>query len=192
MIETKIYYNQDQKSLVIEYKNNLLTDYSDILAKLLVEEQSKGHLAGARIERLYPNRINLVVRAEEGVKQGNYLNIPTDMADSINRLFNNFAVNAFKARCSRYEIIPLKNYDISRIKTDIRAMVKNGRDLCVISDYNDYLKANKEQADKVSLVQATYKYLSDDYCNIVIAADAGDMTEIADIVKDKLKMTDWM
>ena len=71
-------------------------------------------------------------------------------------------------------------------------MVKNGRDLCVISDYNDYLKANKEQADKVSLVQATYKYLSDDYCNIVIAADAGDMTEIADIVKDKLKMTDWM
>ena len=192
MIETKMYYNQDQKSLVIEYKNNLLIDHSDILAKLLVEEQSKGQLTGARIERLYPNRINLVVRADDNIKQGKYLSIPTNMADSINRLFNRFAVDAFKARCKRYEIIPLKNYDVSDIKTDVQSMVQNGRDLCVISDYNDYLRIQKEQADKVSLVQATYKYLSDDYCNIVIAANAGNMTEIAEIVKDKLKKTDWM
>jgi hypothetical protein len=194
MIETKTYYDNESGNLTIEYKNNLLIDYSNILAKIFVEEKSIGLPSNSKIEHTAPNRINLVVNVKGRLKEVSEgrLQLPTEIADSVNRVFNKFASEALREKSTSFEIIPLKNYDIENIKKDIKAMVENNRNLCVISDYQDYLDSKSKPAETASFVQAEFKYLSDDYCNIVIAANSGDMTEINAIVKDKMKKTDWM
>ncbi len=195
MIETKTYYDHESGNLTIEYKNNLLKDYSDILAKVFIEEKTNGDLpALSKIEHLAPNRINLVVNIGDIAQEvsNNQLKIPEDTAKSINRVFNRFAQEAIREKSMKFEIIPLKNYDVADIQKDIKAMVENNRDLCVISDYQDYLDSKSKPAESASFVQAEFKYLSDDYCNIVIAASEGDMTEVNALVKGKLKKTDWM
>lgn len=194
MIETKTIYDPETGNLTIEYKNNLLIDYPEILSEVLMEEKEKVLPANARIEHVDNNRVNLVINLKGKLRdmgQGR-LQIPTEIAESINRVFNQFAQKALHKKNVSYEIIPLKNYDIENIKKDIKAMIENNRDLCIITDYKDYLKSRTEKADHVSFVQATFKYLSDDYCNIVIAAESGDMTEVHTLVKDKLKKTYWM
>jgi hypothetical protein len=194
MIETKTYYDQETGDLTVEYKNNLLIDYSDILGKIFVEEKSKDLPSNSRIEHIESNRINLIVNLKGRMKQvdKNRMQIPTEVAESINRVFNRFASEAMTKKSMSFEIIPLKNYDVENIKEDIKSMVENSRDLCVISDYKDYLDSKKIPAEEASFVQAEFKYLSDDYCNIVIAATSGDMTEVNAIVKDKMRKTDWM
>ena len=194
MIETRTYYDNESGNLTIEYKNNLLIDYSSILAKVFVEEKSGGLPPNSKIEHTAPNRINLVVNVKDRLKEVSEgkLQIPTEIADSVNRVFNKFASEALREKSTSYEIIPLKNYDIEDIKKDVKAMVENNRNLCVISDYQDYLDSRNKPAETASFIQAEFKYLSDDYCNIVIAASEGDMTEIKALVKDKMKRTDWM
>lgn len=196
MIETKTYYDPETGDFTVEYKNNLLIDYMDIMSGLMMKEKTSGVLPGnARIERIAENRVNLVLGGmKERMKEvsSTMLQIPTEIAESINRIFNEFAREALTKKSISYEIIPLKGYAVEDIKKDISSMLAKSRDLCVITDYRDWLKSRTEKADKVSFVQATFKYLSDDYCNIVIAAQSGNMTEVQALVKDKLKKTDWM
>ena len=149
MIETKTYYDQETGNLTVEYKNNLLIDYSDILGKIFVEEKSRDLPSNSRIEHIESNRINLIVNLKGRMKQvdKNRMQIPTEVAESINRVFNRFASEAMTKKSMSFEIIPLKNYDVENIKEDIKAMVENSRDLCVISDYKDYLDSKKISAE---------------------------------------------
>ena len=62
-----------------------------------------------------------------------------------------------------------------RISEDIKKAIENKRDFCIIRDYQDYLDGRNIFTDNLDI--AIYKYLSDEYCNIV-ANKEGIITKI--------------
>jgi len=194
MIETRIRYEQSSNTLTIEYKNNLLIDYSDILSDIFAKERENSPIIkNARIDHISSNKINLVIPLKDttaSIVSKNMLRVPQDIVDVTNSILNNFTHEAVRREGCRYEIIPLKNYPIPDIQKDIKAMVNAKRDLKVISDYEDY--KNSKDISNISLEQATFDYLTDDYCDIVIAAVNGDLEEVEKLVSGKLKKTDLM
>lgn len=190
MIEVKTYYDDNLDRIIIEYKNNLLKRHLDLFKKMVF---NAGFPGGTTIEEISDNRSNLIIPysapKEDRIVNEQRTRIDEKLAKKIQTTLESFAKEAMNLETRQFEIIPLEGYPVENIKTDVQEAVKEKRNFCVIDHMNSYTNFTR---GGWTMTQATFDYLSDEYCNIAVAANKGDLDEIYQIVKNKLKKTDWM
>ena len=76
-------------------------------------------------------------------------------------------------KMSAIEIIPLKGYPIESITEDVKNAVDKKLTICVIDNYRNYQKFNSGLIRELNYTN--YKYLSDEYCNVVCYCLKGDL-----------------
>lgn len=188
MYEVKTFYDDSHNKIVIEYKNNLLRKYLDLFEELV---KIANFPEDTVIESIESNKVSLSIPyvAPEKDRLDGRTKIDEKLGRKIQSTLEAFAKKALNLETKDFEIIPLEGYPIENIKEDVQAAVKERRNFCVVDHMDSYTNFAK---GKLSMTQATFDYLSDEYCNIAVAANQGDLDEIYQICKNKLRNVDWM
>lgn len=189
MVKINVFYDMDSSKLVIEYKNNLLVNHSELFTKLVSEIISPSK----NIETIKNNDNNYSIKIpytipEEAKSMGKGV-IDKNLAKKIETLINSFTNKALLSETKRYEFLPLNEYNVEDFKSDIENAIKERRDFCIINDFNSYKEFPKRN---FRLLQATYEYMSDKYCDIAILGKQGKIEEIKKEVSEDMKEIDWM
>lgn len=104
-------------------------------------------------------------------------------------IIENFAGTALRYELEHTEFIPINGYPIENLQKDILESVKNKRNLCVIRSYDEYLKMEKEQ--KYQFNQVYLNYGTQEWADLVLMIQEGDLDEIRKVYSSKLEFTEW-
>ena len=112
-----------------------------------------------------------------------------DVIRSLYNILNSFTRVALKKELSKTEFIPLNGYSIDSLKVDVVSAVKGKRKLCIIDEYSEYLRMQKEN----SLVYNQYiiEYGTSEYADAVLLLIDGNLDELKKRYSSKLERTEW-
>jgi hypothetical protein len=210
MREYTLAYDAKSKKFAFVYKCKLLKKYYDDFSNLM--EKLKDDFS---VEKLGNNVIQVLlpfeVEPEElktrtiappvmdegssmgGMKVGMKLE-PEDAEElykhleKVQTLIFDFEDYAMKEETKNLEFLPLSGYPTNNIIEDAKSAFENKRDFCVI----DTMESYNNFSTTATLNQAIYKFGTDSYNNILLAAMIGDMEELKRITKDSLKKNEWL
>ena len=192
-------YDFNKKRMIVIYKNNLLIENKEHLQKYLensnlpknssISNDMAGRKNVCNIEIPYiPDESAEVINRGNGVIS---LPVPSELLNELSTGVNNFSSDCIKRISQSIEIIPLKGYDIDLISEDIKKAIENKRDFCIIRDYQDYLDGRNIFTDNLDI--AIYKYLSDEYCNIVVeCVSKKSLSGLRKLTEKDLKKPEWL
>lgn len=166
-------YDFSKKRIIVIYKNNLLVENkehfqsyiekSNLPKDSIISNDLNGRQNVCNIEIPYIPDMEGVINKGNGVMS---LPIPTELLNELSDVVNKFSSDCIKNIMKTTEILPLKGYNINDMANDVKLAIENKRNFCIIRDYQDYLDGKNIITDGIDI--ATYKYLTDEYCNIAI------------------------
>ena len=191
-------YDFNRKKMIVIYKNNLLIenrsefqsyiDKSKLPADSIVCNDSCGRENVCNIEIPYVPQGSEIINKGNGVIS---LPVPSHFIGELGNVVNEFSSDCFKKIMGKTEIIPLKGYGIDNIIIDIKTALEKKRDICIIKDYQDYLDGKNIFSDGLDI--AIYKYMSDEYCNIVIeCVGKQSLSGLKKLTEKNLKKPEWL
>ena len=104
-------------------------------------------------------------------------------------VLNSFTRVALKKELSTTEFIPLNGYPVEDLQKDIQVAVKAKRKLCIIDEYSEYLRMQKE--NKLVYRQYVVDYGTSEYADTVLMILDGNMSELRDKYLSRLERTEW-
>ncbi len=191
-------YDFGRKKMIVIYKNNLLIENKDefqsyieksnLPANSIICSDSSGRDNVCNIEIPYVPEGNEIINKGNGVIS---LPVPKQLIDEISDVVNKFSSDCIKKIMGRTEIIPLKGYGIDDIVNDIKTAIEKKRDICIIRDYQDYLDGKNIFSDGLDI--AIYKYMSDEYCNVVVeCAGKRSLSGLKKLTEKDLNKPEWL
>lgn len=190
-------YDADRNALIFNIEIGFLDKYFGNLKGMI--EMSKDIPKGVEIERVGMNVANLVVKLEttptiSEVGNGSGLvgiNDTDGKIRALHKLINTFINSGIRRELSTTEFIPLRGYPREDLRNDVKEAVKNGRSLCLIKDYAEYLKSQDSQQYKYT--QYTVEPETNEWADVVceILSDI-PLTQIEKKYKPLLEEKDWI
>lgn len=126
-------------------------------------------------------RVGMAMKSEDAEKLHGCL-------EKVVALVQEFENGAMTNETKNLEFLPISGYPVEELKKDAKAAYDNKRDFCVIDTMESYQEFEKT----ATLNQAIYKYGTDDYNNILLAALSGDVEELKKLTNGVLRKKEWM
>lgn len=126
-------------------------------------------------------RVGMAIKSEDAEELHGYL-------EKVVELVQEFENGAMTNETKNLEFLPISGYPAEDLKRDAQAAYENKRDFCVI----DTMESYKEFEKTATLNQAIYKYGTDSYNNILLAALSGDIDELKKLTNGVLKKKEWL
>lgn len=184
--------------MIVIYKNNLLIENKETFqsyiekSKLPKDSSIANDFSGRK--NVCNIEIPYVPQGSEIINKGNgviSLPVPSHLIEELSNVANEFSSDCIKKIMGRTEIIPLKGYGIDDIINDIKTALEKKRDICIIRDYQDYLNGKNIFSDGLDI--AVYKYMSDEYCNIVVeCVGKKSLPGLRKLTEKDLKKPEWL
>lgn len=106
------------------------------------------------------------------------------------------SIRSFTGACLRYklkntEFLPIsgKDYSIDKLKEDVKTAISGKRDFCLIKTYKEFLDNEKNQ--EYVYTQYPVKYGTDEYFDISILIETGDLKSVQKKYMSLLKKVSW-
>lgn len=186
-------FDPDSKKITVTVSTNLLKKYHPNFKGLfqMAQKKPKGlevNIKGggrAIISFPIPEENIKVVGEGKGM-----VGVDREDMDGVMEIINRFANSAIRKELKQTEFVPLEGYNEESLKEDVKAAVKNKRNLCIIDTYENYLK--NEEDRKYEYNQYLVDYGTDEYMNIAISIATGKLSEVRKQYKKKLKKENWV
>ena len=186
----------DSKLVTINIETNLLTKYFPNLCGLI--KDSPDAPRGAEVERITSTSamITFPIEGSGEIKRvdENRMAVAIDasLMDKLNGIINLFVNCALRKEFKSTEFIPLSGYPVENLQIDIQEAVKNKRNLCIIDDYAEYLKMQKDKrSGEFKLRQFMVEYGSPEYSECAILLYQGKLEELKTMYSEKLEYRSW-
>lgn len=187
-------YNPINGDLEFTIELNLFKNYFSNFEGLIKmnEDLSK---CNAKVRQVEPNKAVVAFPVDkDSIKRINdgTASVRFDNVNGLRALYsvlNSFTRVALKKELKSTEFIPLNGYPVEDLKNDIHAAVKGKRKLCIIDEYDEYLRMQKEN----NLVYHQYivDYGTSEYADDVLLILDGNMDELRKRYSSKLEKTEW-
>ena len=110
--------------------------------------------------------------------------------DDVMNVISKFVNSAIRKEFKTTEFIPLVGYPLKDLKEDIKKAITAGRRFCIIDTYDNYLKQAEQKRDYV-YNQYIVEPKTDEYADVAILIETGDMKTLRKLYTDKLRVTEW-
>lgn len=114
----------------------------------------------------------------------------TNPIGKMNQLINDFINSAIRHKMRTTEFVPLINYPYDKLREDIIAAIKAKRNICLVDDYENYLKSTENKL--LEFNQYYIDYINSDYADVAILVNSGKIEEFKKTFSPKLKKISWI
>lgn len=190
-------YDADRNALIFRIEVGFLDKYFGNLKGMV--EMSKDLPKGIEIERVGMNEAHLVIKLDttptiKDVGNGTGIvgiNDEDGKILALHKLINTFINSGIRKELSTTEFIPLRGYPREDLRNDVKAAVENGRSLCLIKDYAEYLRSQDSRQYKYT--QYVVEPGTNEWAEVVceILSDI-PLTQIEKKYKPLLEEKDWL
>lgn len=177
-------FDKENLRLVVEFQCNLLKKYYSNFVGLLKEDTTMPD--GYSVSLVSPGvaKILIPIASIDKEKEALGFNVGPIMG-----IIDRFASSALKYELEHTEFIPLTGYPLRDLMSDIRNSVAKKRNLCVLADYDEYLRMEAER--KFQFTQLYIDYGTDQWADVVLGVLSGNMEELRKKLGPQLKLTEW-
>lgn len=187
-------YNPEERRVVVFVESNLLVDYFPNFSGLIKKNNSsisdikveKIEKAKAMISFPLPKEASVMKVSEEKMA----VSMPMDIMEKLNKTINKFANSAIRKKLRTVEFLPLSEYPEEDLKKDMEAAVKAGRNFCLLENYSDYLKTEKEH--KYDFNQVFVYKGTNEYADIALDIWNGDIEHLRKKLEGKFERCEWI
>ena len=186
-------FDPEAQRLTVSVETNLLIKYYPNLASMIQRATRKPR--GLEVSQrnkttavvTFPIPKNQVKVQEE--KQRAMVAIDKSEMDDLMDIITRFANAAIRREFMTTEFIPLVGYSVDDLKEDIKKAIPEGRRFCIIDTYENYLTA--QSSKNFVYNQYVIEPGTDEYADVAILIQTGNMKELQSIYTPKLKKTEW-
>jgi len=177
-------FDKDNFRLVVEVQSNLLKKYYNNFVGLLKKEETMPE--GYSVSLVSPGvaKILIPITAIDKERESVGFNI-----GPIIGVIDRFTSSALKYELEHTEFIPLNGYPLKNLKEDIKVSVSKKRNLCVLEDYEEYLRMEAEK--KFIFTQSYLEYGSSDWADVVLDILGDNLDGLRERMTPQLKLTEW-
>lgn len=165
-------FDPESNQLVVKVTSNLVKEYYQDFSKI-IDLDFKGR---AEVSLDDSETASVI-----GLKMEDF----DRFEDSLNKFTNNSLGHKMKIT----EFIPLSGYPIEKLQEEIVDAVKEKRNLCIIKDYQEYLRSNTDK--RFVYTQKDLFYGTLEYSKAVILIWRGDLEKLVKRYKSSLIVKDW-
>ena len=187
-------YNPNSGNLEIKVELNLLTKYFANFEGLIAMNKELSD-KGFSVKRENPTTAIVSIPIPDSqVSPPNEDGIGMVRAEGVGistffETLNSFVNSAIKKELRITEFVPLNGYSVEDLQNDIKAAIKAKRNLCIIGEYSEYLE--KQKSGDFAYHQKMVEYGTEEYADVAILINEGNMDELKKIYEPKLVYTEW-
>lgn len=187
-------YNPEEKRVLVFVESNLLVDYFSNFQGMIKKDNN--FIDSLRVERLGKDKamISFPLPKEASVmrvsEEKMAVNMPSNVMEKIGQSINRFTSAAIRKKLKTVEFLPLSGYPEEKLKEDMIAAIKAGRDFCVLKEYQEYLDMEKQH--RFDFTQVIALRGSSEYADIAIDIWRGDIESIRERLSEKFEKCEWV
>ncbi len=189
-------FTPEGELVTINVETNLLSKYFSNFKGLIKNDPDSP--AGIDVERLTTTSalitfpIDKVGKIQKVDENRMAVAIDSSLMEKLNEIINLFVNCALRKEFNSTEFIPLSGYPVENLIEDIQGAVKNKRNLCIIDEYSEYLKMQKDKrSGEFKLNQVMVEYGTSEYSECAILLYNGNLEELKNKYQDKLVYKSW-
>lgn len=201
-MEVSTSFDPEEKVVIVSIKTPLLKNHYKVFKDLIDgAKKSKCLPEGLKLEQLDPENkeeacvLFPILGGDSGVNfstSGKVVSVKKDFMQTLSDNINVFVRQAlYKEQC-RLEFIPLNGYPAESLKEDIQNAVKAKRSLCIIGEYEEFLRSKANNKDSYSFHQYIVEYGTDEYDEVAISLFNCELDELKKEYQNKLVFTNWL
>ena len=189
-------FTPEGELVTINVETNLLGKYFSNFKGLIKNDPDSP--VGINVERLTTTSalitfpIDKVGKIQKVDENRMAVAIDSSLMDKLNEIINLFINCALRKEFRSTEFIPLSGYPVENLIEDIQEAVKCKRNLCIIDEYSEYLKMQKDKrSGEFKLNQIMVEYGTSEYSECAILLYNGNLEELKSKYQDKLEYKSW-
>ena len=177
-------FDREKLAVVVDFQCNLLKKYYSQFVGFLKKDSDMPE--NYSVTQVSPEtaKISIPITTVDREKEALGFNLGPVMG-----VIDKFAVHALRYELEHTEFIPLHGYPMKNLKEDIKTSVAKKRNLCVLADYDEYLRMEAEH--KYLFTQVYCDYGTDMWADVVLDILNDNMLELRKRLEPELKLTEW-
>lgn len=187
-------YDQVNDRIVIILESGLIEKYTQNL-KRMTKTTKLSLPQDIQVDRTGSKEVHISFPRPFGSRMESRGNMTTISLSSpevlnVNTLINKFISLGLREELRVTEFLPLSEYPLEKLQEDVKEGIKMGRRFCVIPSYTEYQK--KSGIGRYEFTQYLSYPGEEDYAEIAILINSGDLLGLSDLVKPKMTYTEWV
>lgn len=183
-------FNPEENRVTINVETNLLVKYYQNFVGLV--KSTEGVPSGINVKRCGSNvaEVSFPV-GDDARKTETGVAIDSRKMEKIQDVINDFVNSALRHELKRTEFIPLTGYPLEDLQNDVKNASKAKRNLCIIGDYDEYLRMEKDRLyefHQIILEHGTSEWA--DAILMILEGNKG-LEELKKIYEPKLDFVCW-
>lgn len=187
-------FDPNNNRITFNVKTNLLVKYFSNFSGLILNDKTlpKGIEVSQESENSavisFPAPENSIKRETENMKA---IAIDVNIVNKIENIVSMFVRSGIRKELKTTEFIPLYGYSIENLSKEIIQAYKNGRNYCIVKDYDEYLNMVEKNEYKFHQYVLSKELNKKDYMDVTLLIYNKNIEEVRNKFENKLKLKNW-
>ena len=187
-------FDPNNNRITFNVKTNLLVKYFSNFSGLILNDKTlpKGIEVSQESENSavisFPAPENAIKKETENMKA---IAIDVNIVNKIENIVNMFVRSGLRKELKTTEFIPLYGYSIENLSKEIIQAYKNGRNYCIVKDYDEYLNMVEKNEYKFHQYVLSKETSKKDYMDVTLLVYNKNIEEVRNMFEKKLKLKNW-
>lgn len=187
-------FDPNNNRITFNVKTNLLVKYFSNFSGLILNDKTlpKGIEVSQESENSavisFPAPENAIKKETENMKA---IAIDVNIVNKIENIVSMFVRSGLRKELKTTEFIPLYGYSIENLSKEIIQAYKNGRNYCIVKDYDEYLNMVEKNEYKFHQYVLSKELNKKDYMDVTLLIYNKNIEEVRNKFEKKLKLKNW-
>ena len=187
-------FDPNNNRITFNVKTNLLVKYFSNFSGLILNDKTlpKGIEVSQESENSavisFPAPENAIKKETENMKA---IAIDVNIINKIENIVSMFVRSGLRKELKTTEFIPLYGYSIENLSKEIIQAYKNGRNYCIVKDYDEYLNMVEKNEYKFHQYVLSKESNKKDYMDVTLLIYNKNIEEVRNKFEKKLKLKNW-
>lgn len=187
-------FDPNNNRITFNVKTNLLVKYFSNFSGLILNDKTlpKGIEVSQESENSavisFPAPENAIKKETENMKA---IAIDVNIVNKIENIVSMFVRSGIRKELKTTEFIPLYGYSIENLSKEIIQAYKNGRNYCIVKDYDEYLNMVEKNEYKFHQYVLSKELNKKDYMDVTLLIYNKNIEEVRNKFEKKLKLKNW-
>lgn len=187
-------FDPNNNRITFNVKTNLLVKYFSNFSGLILNDKTlpKGIEVSQESENSavisFPAPENAIKKETENMKA---IAIDVNIVNKIENIVSMFVRSGIRKELKTTEFIPLYGYSIENLSKEIIQAYKNGRNYCIVKDYDEYLNMVEKNEYKFHQYVLSKELNKKDYMDVTLLIYNKNIEEVRNKFENKLKLKNW-
>ena len=186
-------FDPNEDKIMISIETNLLSKYYPNLEGLIeTSEEIKDINIDVRREGETSAVISFPIDNIDAKKTNTGVSVNQVEMKKIEKVVTDFLNCALRRELRTMEFIPLYNYPLEELQKDVKNAAKAKRNLCIIKDYDEYLRMESKR--EYCFTQYVVEKETDSWANAILLILEGEegLNKLRKLYEPKLSLVEWV